>query len=448
MRCASPRLGRRSCGASWRLPRIRLPTSAAWPPSVRRSVPIDEPRAAGRQAGRPGDGASRRAPAASRRAPTPVLRTHRCARAQRLAWQGRRRISRRHQMAVGCVAARGHSGRARQRRRGRALEPEGPHAHGAASPPRHRWRIAWCGCRRRGRGHPVHRCGSRRRGPGDAPGCGERPASERGRLRLVSAPVRYVSGEETAAVHFVNEGIALPTSIPPRPFERGVDGRPTLVQNVETLAHVALIARFGDEWFRSLGHGTATGTTLVTVGGAVPQTVLIEIPQGLALADAINAAGGLTSESDAVLLGGYYGGWVESSAAWGYALDAEPLRRMGYSLGCGVIAVLPSTRCGVIETARIVSYLAHESARQCGPCTFGLRAISAATGRIAGLAATAGDLEHVQRWAGLLAGRGACRHPDGAAGLLASALRVFAGEFMLHADERRCSVARIAAAAS
>jgi NADH:ubiquinone oxidoreductase subunit F (NADH-binding) len=277
---------------------------------------------------------------------------------------------------------------------------------------------------------------------------GERPASERGRLRLVSAPVRYVSGEETAAVHFVNEGIALPTSIPPRPFERGVDGRPTLVQNVETLAHVALIARFGDEWFRSLGDGTASGTTLVTVGGAVPQSVLIEIPQGIALADAVNAAGGLTSDSDAVLLGGYFGGWVDSGTAWGLALDADTLRQSGHSLGCGVIAVLPSTRCGVIETARIVSYLAHESARQCGPCTFGLRAISAATGRIAGLAATAGDLEHVQRWAGLLAGRGACRHPDGAAGLLASALRVFAGEFMLHADERRCSVARIAAAAS
>jgi NADH:ubiquinone oxidoreductase subunit F (NADH-binding) len=277
---------------------------------------------------------------------------------------------------------------------------------------------------------------------------GERPASERGRLRLVSAPVRYVSGEETAAVHFVNEGIALPTSIPPRPFERGVDGRPTLVQNVETLAHVALIARFGDEWFRSLGDGTSSGTTLVTVGGAVPQSVLIEIPQGIALADAVNAAGGLTSDSDAVLLGGYFGAWVDSGTAWGLPLDADPLRQRGYSLGCGVIAVLPSTRCGVIETARIVSYLAHESARQCGPCTFGLRAISAATGRIAGLAATAGDLEHVQRWAGLLAGRGACRHPDGAAGLLASALRVFAGEFLLHYGERRCSLARVAAAAS
>jgi NADH:ubiquinone oxidoreductase subunit F (NADH-binding) len=276
----------------------------------------------------------------------------------------------------------------------------------------------------------------------------ERPASERSRLRLVSVPVRYVSGEETAAVHFINDGIALPTSIPPRPYERGVDGRPTLVQNVETLAHVALIARFGDDWYRSLGLGNASGTTLVTVGGAVPQTVLIEVPQGMPLAEAINAAGGLTSDSDAVLIGGYFGGWVESAAAWGLPLDVEPLRGLGYSLGCGVIAALPSGRCGVVETARILAYLAHESARQCGPCTFGLRAIAAALGRVSGLASTPGDLERIQHWAGLLAGRGACRHPDGAAGLLGSALRVFGAEFLLHDSKHRCSLASAAAAAS
>jgi NADH:ubiquinone oxidoreductase subunit F (NADH-binding) len=276
----------------------------------------------------------------------------------------------------------------------------------------------------------------------------ERPRSEREVLRVVSAPVRYVSGEETAAVHFVNTGIALPTSIPPRPFERGIDGRPTLVQNVETLAHAALIARFGDGWYRSLGVGGACGTTLVTVGGAVPQTMLVEVPQGTTVTDAVNAAGGLTSESEAVLLGGYFGGWVESSQAWGLTIDADRLRAQGHSLGCGVIAVLPAGRCGVVETARILAYLAHESARQCGPCTFGLRAIAATTGRVAALTLTDGDFEHIQRWAGLLSGRGACRHPDGAAGLLGSALRVFAAEFRRHEQEHRCSAGRVMAVAS
>jgi NADH:ubiquinone oxidoreductase subunit F (NADH-binding) len=268
---------------------------------------------------------------------------------------------------------------------------------------------------------------------------GERPAAERERLRVVSAPVRYVSGEETAAVNFVNTGIALPMSIPPRPYERGIDGRPTLVQNVETLAHAALIARSGDAWFRSLGVGGASGTTLISVGGAVPQTMLIEAPQGTTITDAVNAAGGLTAETDAVLLGGYFGSWVRASDAWGLVIDADSLRARGYSLGCGVIAVLPAGRCGVVETARILAYLAHESARQCGPCTFGLRAIAAATGRVAGLTATDGDLDHIKRWAGVLAGRGACRHPDGAAGLLGSALHVFAEEFQRHDRDHRCS---------
>jgi NADH:ubiquinone oxidoreductase subunit F (NADH-binding) len=277
---------------------------------------------------------------------------------------------------------------------------------------------------------------------------GERPRAERDLLRLVSAPVRYVSGEETAAVHFVNAGVALPTSIPPRPYERGIEGRPTLVQNVETLAHVGLIGRFGDEWFRSLGTAGGSGTTLVSVGGAVPQTMLIETPQGSTITDAVNAAGGLTADSEAVLLGGYFGGWVESSRAWGLVIDPDPLRAGGHSLGCGVIAVLPAGRCGVVETARILAYLAHESARQCGPCTFGLRAIAAATGRVAALNAGDGDLEHIQRWAGLLTGRGACRHPDGAAGLLNSALTVFAGEFSRHESERRCSGIRPEALAS
>ncbi|MGA7989345.1 MAG: NADH-ubiquinone oxidoreductase-F iron-sulfur binding region domain-containing protein [Candidatus Dormiibacterota bacterium] len=275
----------------------------------------------------------------------------------------------------------------------------------------------------------------------------ERPAFERDQLRVVSAPVRYVSGEETAAVHFVNSGIALPTSIPPRPFERGIDGRPTLVQNVETLAHVALIARYGDGWFRSLGVGGASGTTLISVGGAVPQTMLIEAAQGTTVTEAVNAAGGLTSDSDAVLLGGYFGGWVASSTAWGLAIDAEQLRAGGYSLGCGIIAVLPAGRCGVVETSRILAYLAHESARQCGPCTFGLRAIAAASGRLAGLTATDSDLDHITRWSGLLPGRGACKHPDGAAGMLNSALRVFASEYRAHQQDRRCSsIARQAVA--
>ena len=212
------------------------------------------------------------------------------------------------------------------------------------------------------------------------------------------------------------------------------------MQNVETLAHVALIARFGSDWFRTLGCGGASGSALVTVSGAVPEMRVIEVAQGQTLAAVVNAAGGLTTDGQAVLLGGYFGTWLRAADAWTAIVDATALRERGLSLGCGVIGVLPSDRCGVAAASRVMSYLAHESSRQCGPCTFGLRAIATATSRLAGLTAEPGDLTRVQRWSGLLAGRGACRHPDGAQTFLQSALRVFTEEFNAHSASRRCTV--------
>ena len=269
----------------------------------------------------------------------------------------------------------------------------------------------------------------------------ERPAAERRRTRFVVAPSRYVAGEESAAVHCVNDGVALPTSTPPRPFERGVAGNPTLVQNVETLAHVAMIARFGGDWFHSIGAG-APGTVLLTVSGAVGAAGVVEVAHGATVAEAVESAGGLTDTPQAVLLGGYFGGWMDARGAWGLPLDAAALRASGATLGCGVVSVLGAGSCGVLETARIISYLADESARQCGPCVFGLRAIAEAVQRVAAGIAQPDDLSRVRRWATQLGGRGACHHPDGAAAMLLSALEVFAEEFARHEQRHGCSVVR------
>jgi NADH:ubiquinone oxidoreductase subunit F (NADH-binding) len=267
----------------------------------------------------------------------------------------------------------------------------------------------------------------------------ERPLVERHLLELVRAPRGYVSGEESAAVHFVNRGVARPTAVPPRPFERGVGGRPTLVQNVETLAHVGLIARRGDAWFRDLGRTGSAGTVLVTVGGAVPARRVVELPQGSSVGEAMESAGCSASGSEAVLLGGYFGGFIGAPEAWGLRLDPEELSARGQRLGCGVISALPPGACGVTETARVVSYLADQSAGQCGPCVFGLHAIAAALRRIASMRSVDHDLPRLRRWVGEVPGRGACRHPDGAAGLVGSALSVFPEEFDLHQGRRRCS---------
>ena len=257
----------------------------------------------------------------------------------------------------------------------------------------------------------------------------ERKDEERRLVRTVAAPARYVAGASSAAVHLVDDGIATPTTAPPSAHERGVDGAPTLVQNVETLAQVALIARTG----------SSTGTLLVTVAGGVLRPGVLEIQAQTTVAAAVELAGGASEPPDAVLLGGYFGTWMKAANAWGLPLDHDALRARGLSLGCGVIGVLPSSRCVVCEVAGIMRYLASESSAQCGPCFFGLRALADACTAIAERGANSEDLQRLRRWSAEVSGRGACHHPDGAVMFLQSALTTFPDEFAGHRAHLRLS---------
>lgn len=276
----------------------------------------------------------------------------------------------------------------------------------------------------------------------------ERRDDARTSVDLVTAPSTYVAGEESAAVHYVDGGDARPTTTPPRPFERGIGGAPTLVQNVETLAQVALIARYGEPWYRKLGNGPTRGSALMTIGGAVAYPGVTEVAYGSTLRE-IGPVAGIAPDAAGVLLGGYFGGWLRPAEAADVPLDPAVLRNAGSTFGCGVVHVLPAGSCGVVATARILDYLAGQSAAQCGPCVFGLRAIADATVRLATVgAANRDDLDRIARWSGQLAGRGACKHPDGAVGLLRSALRTFADEFDDHLRYGRCVALRRAGRAA
>ena len=273
----------------------------------------------------------------------------------------------------------------------------------------------------------------------------ERAIAERddGRIRLqaVAVPATFVAGEETAVVSFLNGGPALPTFTPPRPFERGVRGLPTLVQNVETLAHLALIARYGAGWFRSAGTEAQPGTTLVTLSGAVRRPGVAEIPIGYPLALLLRDAGDVRGDVSAFLIGGYFGTWVGADALDDVVLADVELERHGASLGARAIVVLPRGTCGVRETARIARYLASESAGQCGPCVHGLDAVASDLEQLV-LRHRSADRRRLERRLDVIAGRGACRHPDGAVRLVASGLRVFATDVERHLTGRRCEAKR------
>ena len=203
---------------------------------------------------------------------------------------------------------------------------------------------------------------------------GEMPSP--GAWRVAVAPSRYVAGEESALVNLLNGGDAKPVSVPPRPYERGVRGRPTLVQNVETLAQLALVARFGAEWYGSVGTTDEPGSVLTTTVGAVARPGVYEFALGTPLTRVIESAGGATVPLGALLVGGYFGTWLDLEAAEDLVLAHGVLRQAGATLGCGVVAAFPMLSCGVVETARITRYLASESAGQCGPCVHGLAAIA------------------------------------------------------------------------
>lgn len=259
---------------------------------------------------------------------------------------------------------------------------------------------------------------------------------------LVRVPDGFVAGEETAVIRALDGGPAKPTFTPPRPFERGLRGSPTLVQNVETFAQLALVARFGARWFRALGTDTEPGTALVTMSGAVGRPGVYEAPLGVPLEELLAWASGPSEPLAALLIGGYFGAWVTAEDALRLRLLDGDLASVGASLGARAIVALPRSACGLVETAHVVRYLADESAGQCGPCVHGLDAIATAFEALArGGPDSSRAPARIERWLGQVTGRGACRHPDGSARLVGSALRVFAREIELHAAGR-CSGTR------
>lgn len=255
----------------------------------------------------------------------------------------------------------------------------------------------------------------------------ERRKNARIKVRTAVVPDRFVAGEETALVQFLNGGPALPTVTPPRPYERGVGGAPTVVLNVETLAHLALIARFGGTWFRAMGTDDEPGSALVTISGAVREPGVYEVELGSAFAALLEQAGA-DPAAQAYLVGGYFGTWVRGVDARGAALSNAGLARFGASLGARAIVVLPRDVSGIGETARIARFLAEQSAGQCGPCVHGLAAIADSLEQLVRRTRSAPDDGLLRRRLAQVASRGACRHPDGAVALVSSALRVFSDE--------------------
>jgi NADH:ubiquinone oxidoreductase subunit F (NADH-binding) len=264
-------------------------------------------------------------------------------------------------------------------------------------------------------------------------------------IEVVAAPDRFIAGQESAVVNVLNGSRnAVPTFIGIDPIrERGVNNRPTLVQNVETLAHVALIARFGAAWFRSIGTEASPGTMLMTVSGRWAHPHVIEAPLGIPFRDVLDLtdSAGARAHYQGALLGGYGGSWITMPTLFDLPLTEQAARKAGSTLGAGVVALLPRGVCPLVETARVVRYMEEQGAGQCGPCVHGLAGLADMTQALAYKpAGVRGGVRSVLDLCDLVDGRGACRHPDGVARFVRSALTVFADEVTAHLRGGPCTL--------
>jgi NADH-quinone oxidoreductase subunit F len=240
-------------------------------------------------------------------------------------------------------------------------------------------------------------------------------------LRLVESSGLYIGGEETAAVASVAGGFPFPALKPPYPAQSGVHGRPTLVNNVETLAQAAHI----------LGRGAATGTKLYSLSGDVLRPGLHELPLGTTLRALVMEHGGgmLGGRRFKAVFTGGPSNTLLTEADFDVPLDFDSLRARGSRLGTGAMIVVSDATSILRKTAEYVGFFAESSCGQCPPCKIGTFQIARLLQRIEAGHGQVGDIEALRNLAALLPGSGRCGLVDGAATVLASSLATFPEEY-------------------
>lgn len=257
--------------------------------------------------------------------------------------------------------------------------------------------------------------------------------AERGEnsVALHATDSHFLAGQATAVISSLEGGPSLPRHPAGHLSDAGLAGAPTLLVNVETLAHLALIARYSAAWFQTAGTAADPGSRLLTihdqgryqvheVHGSSDLSLVLEQLQ-------ISAA-----NIQAVLVGGYHGQWTKDPRIQLAATNDVHRRPVALAAGAGVIEVLRHDACPLERTSQIIDYLARSSARQCGPCLHGLPTLARDFQALAQRRANAQLPEQIRRLGALVTGRGSCHHPDASARLAISALQVFGDEVAAH----------------
>lgn len=268
--------------------------------------------------------------------------------------------------------------------------------------------------------------------PGERPRTAQRMTEailerdDRVRIRRHHASSRFVAGQARAVVELIEGRPNLPvTSWAPEAIS-GVRGRPTLLSNAETWAHVGLLALRGAAAYAVRGTDDEPGTALLTISspGAPPQ--IHEVEYGTPLRALLPRA----AQGGPALVGGFHGSWVDWEALGGARVSVSGMKEMGLALGAGVVHAVGPHRCPLQLTSRIVDYLASQSAGRCGPCINGLPSLAHAVREtLAGV----DNRDRIEQLAATVERRGACAHPDGTIRLVRSLFTMLPDEMAAHA---------------
>ena len=247
----------------------------------------------------------------------------------------------------------------------------------------------------------------------------------------------YVAGEETALISALAGDRGMPLIRPPYPARDGLWGAPTLVQNAETLAHVAWILAHSPDAFASVGSESSPGTKLVTVMGKVGEPGLLEVPFGTSISDMVGMAGGGTGTTKAVFVGGPGGGALDA-ASLDVAYDYEPIETAGALIGSGSILVTDADTC-MVDTARFfVDFSAREACGKAVPCRIGTRRLVEALDRILAATPRPNDLTLLRELSRKVSDTALCQLERIASNPIVTTLDRFGDEYRAHAERGVC----------
>jgi NADH-quinone oxidoreductase subunit F len=259
-------------------------------------------------------------------------------------------------------------------------------------------------------------------------------------VEVVLSAGAYVSGEETAIIAAIEGERAWPRQRPPYPSERGLWGKPTAVNNVETLAHAATIMAEGAEKFAAVGTERTKGTKMFCVTGAVKRVGVYEVPIGTSIRVLVEELAGGPPEGvkiKAVHIGDPAGGCIPASLL-DLPLDDEALQRAGAAIGSGGVVVISDRNC-VVDVAKFyLSFALAESCGKCIPCRVGLRVMWSILDRITRGEGTEEDLQVLKQVAEVVKSTSLCALGGAAPNPVLSTLRYFIDEYLAHIREKRC----------